>query len=156
MPAVGSIFMSSLSGRIAAPYVGPYAASKHAVTAIASSLRQELKPWSIHVAVVEPGNVDTPIWAKAADRVRHLRADLPDVAIERYGPALERMSRYVDAVSAGQSMTPDKVVRAVRHALFAGHPRSAYLVGSEARVAVALSKALPGRAFDVVLDHRTR
>lgn len=150
------VFMSSVSGRIAAPYVGPYAASKHAVTAMAASLRQELRPWNIHVSVLEPGNVDTPIWSKAAERVRNLRAELPDLAIERYGPALERMSRYVEEVTAGRSMTPDKVVGAARHALYAGHPKPAYVVGGEARLAVALSMVLPVRTFEFVLDQQTR
>jgi len=36
--------MGSVGGRKAAPNVGQYAASKHAVTAMASSVRQELKP----------------------------------------------------------------------------------------------------------------
>ena len=150
------VFMSSVSGRIAAPYVGPYAASKHAVTAMAASLRQELRPWNIHVSVLEPGNVDTPIWSTAAKRLRYLRAELPALAIERYGLALERMSKYVDQVAGGRSMTPDRVVRAARHALFAADPKPAYVIGGEARVAVALSRVLPARAFDAVLDRQTR
>lgn len=65
--------VSSISGRIAAPYVGPYAASKHALEAISDSLRIELRNFGIHVALIEPGDVDTPIWQKsraAADRLR--------------------------------------------------------------------------------------
>jgi NAD(P)-dependent dehydrogenase (short-subunit alcohol dehydrogenase family) len=150
------VFVSSVSGRIAAPYVGPYAASKHAVSAMAASLRQELRPWNIHVSVLEPGNVDTPIWTKAAERVRYLQAELPALAIERYGSALERMSRYVDDVAAGRSMTPDQVVRAARHALFAADPKPAYVIGGEARLAVALSRVLPTRTFDLVLDRQMR
>ena len=36
------------------------------------------------------------------------------------------------------------------------HPKSAYVVGGEARLAVALSKVLPSRTFDAVLDQQTR
>jgi NAD(P)-dependent dehydrogenase (short-subunit alcohol dehydrogenase family) len=53
--------MSSISGRIALPFAGPYAASKFALEAISDSWRVELRPWGIRVAIVEPGEVDTPI-----------------------------------------------------------------------------------------------
>ncbi|MEP6560543.1 MAG: SDR family NAD(P)-dependent oxidoreductase [Nakamurella sp.] len=150
------VFMGSISGRIAAPFIGPYAASKHAVRAMAGALRQELRPWNIHVSVLAPGNIDTPIWSKATDRIRHLGAALPDVAAARYGPALERMSRYVDEVSAGRSMTPDRVVLTTRHALYAERPKPEYVIGGEARLALALSILLPAQTFDAVLDRHTR
>src|SRR5919112_1052610 len=56
--------ISSIGGRIALPMVGPYAASKHALEAVSDSLRRELRPWGIHVSLIEPGGVTTPIWEK--------------------------------------------------------------------------------------------
>ena len=49
------INMSSISGLIALPFVGPYAATKFALEAISDSLRVELKPWGISVSLVEAG-----------------------------------------------------------------------------------------------------
>ena len=54
--------VSSQGGKVAAPYFGPYCASKFAVEAMSDSLRRELKPWGLHVSVVEPGAIDTAIW----------------------------------------------------------------------------------------------
>lgn len=58
------INMSSVAGQICAPFLGAYAASKHAVEGLSHSLRRELMPWNIDVVMVAPGNVQTPIWGK--------------------------------------------------------------------------------------------
>ncbi len=58
--------ISSVSGRIAYPFMGPYAASKHALEALSDSLRRELMIYGVDVIVIQPGSVDTPIWDKAA------------------------------------------------------------------------------------------
>ena len=73
------INISSLSGRIAYPFMGPYAASKHALEALSDSLRRELLVYGVDVIVVEPGAIDTPIWDKAA----HIRTAFSDTD---YGP----------------------------------------------------------------------
>src|SRR3990172_8450526 len=54
--------IGSIGGKMATPFLGPYAASKFAMEALTDSLRQELRPWDIHVAIVEPGSIATPIW----------------------------------------------------------------------------------------------
>ena len=58
------VFMSSVGGRMAFPYLSPYNASKHALEAIGDSLRQEVGPFGVGVAIVEPGSVATPFWEK--------------------------------------------------------------------------------------------
>ena len=54
--------IGSVSGKMATPFVGPYAASKFAMEALTDALRCELRPWGIQVAIVEPGSIATPIW----------------------------------------------------------------------------------------------
>jgi len=46
---------SSIVGRITGPYFGTYAATKHALEAYSQSLRYELAPLGVDVALVEPG-----------------------------------------------------------------------------------------------------
>src|SRR5215468_1069540 len=58
--------MSSVSGRLAVPFLAPYCASKFAVEAISDSLRRELYPFGVHVVVIQPAVVRTAIWDKAA------------------------------------------------------------------------------------------
>ena len=56
--------MSSVGGRLALPFLGPYVMTKFAIEAYSDSLRRELAPHGVHVAVIQPGNVRTPIWNK--------------------------------------------------------------------------------------------
>jgi NAD(P)-dependent dehydrogenase (short-subunit alcohol dehydrogenase family) len=120
--------MSSISGRIALPFAGPYAASKFALEAISDSWRVELRPWGIRVAIVEPGEVDTPIREKVLATLRKAREAFPPEAHELYGPVFglaERQQR--------RGIPAERVAEAVEHALFARRPRSRYLVGADAR-----------------------
>lgn len=59
------INISSAAGKFTRPFMGPYAASKHAVEAISDALRRELMRYGIDVVVIEPGPIKTDIWAKA-------------------------------------------------------------------------------------------
>ena len=55
------INVTSLAGRIAISPLGPYAAAKFALEAISEALAQEVKPFNIRVAIVQPGIIDTPM-----------------------------------------------------------------------------------------------
>lgn len=53
------INVSSISGKIANTPLSAYCASKHALEALCESLAQEVKPFNIRVAIVEPGIINT-------------------------------------------------------------------------------------------------
>ncbi|RKD69559.1 short-subunit dehydrogenase [Sinobaca qinghaiensis] len=53
------IFMSSMAGVMASEYTGLYAASKHALEAIAKSMYQEMKEFNVQVATINPGPFST-------------------------------------------------------------------------------------------------
>jgi NAD(P)-dependent dehydrogenase (short-subunit alcohol dehydrogenase family) len=53
------INVTSIAGKISNTPLGPYTASKHALEAISECLAQEVKPFNIRVAIVEPGIIDT-------------------------------------------------------------------------------------------------
>lgn len=61
------INISSISGQIAAPFLGGYTASKCALEGFSNSLRRELMPLGIQVVIVSPGIVRTPIWGKVSN-----------------------------------------------------------------------------------------
>jgi len=141
------VFMGSISSRIALPFVGPYAASKHAVLALGESLRRELRPWGFRVAVIEPGTIATPIWGKGLDEIDAIEAGLPPRGREIYGEAIAGM-RHVLAGEDERGMPPMKVARKVRHALLARRPHAEYLVGADARQMAVARKLVPAPVLD--------
>jgi NAD(P)-dependent dehydrogenase (short-subunit alcohol dehydrogenase family) len=53
------INITSIGGRMATSPLGPYAASKFALEGLSEALAQEMKLFGVHVAIVEPGIIDT-------------------------------------------------------------------------------------------------
>jgi NAD(P)-dependent dehydrogenase (short-subunit alcohol dehydrogenase family) len=142
--------VGSVGGRVASAFIGPYTASKFAVESLTDSLRAELQPWGLHVSVVEPGAVATPIWAKGAAHVEQARARMLPVALAHYGKAMgafEEQTRRLDA----RGIPAQRVAAVIERALTSARPRTRYLVGVDARVQVALTAVLPDRVWDALL-----
>ena len=144
------VFVGSLSGRVSTPMMGPYGASKHAIEAIGESLREELRPWGMHVSVVEPGAVATEIWGKGRTTADRLEAELPAEAQHLYGDQIAGVRRQIDAQERS-GVDPLVVAEAVEHALFHRRPKHRYPVGSDARAVAVLERLLPDRAFALLV-----
>ena len=67
------INISSISGRIAMSPMTPYHATKFALEGLSEGLAQEVKPFNVRVAVVQPGIIDTSAARKIADTQSHSR-----------------------------------------------------------------------------------
>jgi NAD(P)-dependent dehydrogenase (short-subunit alcohol dehydrogenase family) len=142
------VLMGSIGGRSALPFLGPYAASKHALEAFADVLRVELAPWGIAVAIVEPASVKTAIWIKGAAHAEELRAAIGSEAASLYAERLERFRAV--ALKRGPGIDADVVARAVEHALTASRPKARYVVGRDAHLRAWIER-LPTRLRDRVL-----
>ncbi len=66
MPQGRVIMVSSISGRTGYPFLGAYAASKHALEGASESLRRELLLSDTDVILLCPGAIRTPIWSKSS------------------------------------------------------------------------------------------
>jgi NAD(P)-dependent dehydrogenase (short-subunit alcohol dehydrogenase family) len=144
------VYMGSIAGRVALPLMGPYAASKHALEAISDALRRELRPHGVHVAIVRPGSIATPIWEKGSGEAERRRAEMPEEGERVYG-ALLRAGLAGARDAAERGLDPDEVAKAVEHALTARRPRSRYLVGRDARGRAAVARVVPDRVLDALI-----
>jgi NAD(P)-dependent dehydrogenase (short-subunit alcohol dehydrogenase family) len=104
------VHVSSGLGRTLFPLVGPYAATKFAVEALAESYRYELKPTGIDVSIVQPGAFPTN-FASACE----LGED--GARAKGYGPlehALDGFGDHLKQLFAGaDSPDPDEVANAI-------------------------------------------
>src|SRR3954451_24470593 len=141
--------IGSIGGRMALPYLGPYTASKAAVRSLTDSLRQELRQFGIMVSLIEPGAVATEIWRKGEESVDEAQATIDPEQQRLYGAAIAALPKVLQR-SARQAIPPERVAKAVAHALTAERPRPRYLVGPDAHVQAALA-ALGPRVTDRLL-----
>lgn len=142
--------LSSIGGRVAVPMVGPYNASKFALEGLSDALRRELRPWGVHVALIEPGAVATPIWDKGADQAAALERDAPPEVRERYGEVIDAVRKQSEK-NRTEGVPPQEVAEAVAHALTADRPKTRYLVGRDAKVRAPVAKVMPDRVMDAAI-----
>jgi len=137
------VFMGSIAGRSALPFLGAYAASKHALEAVADSLRVELRPFGIAVSIVRPGSIKTPIWTRE-------RPDPSEEAMVLYGKRIEAFRRI--ALKRGAAgAPPEAVAKVVEDALTAERPKTRYLVGRDAKLRAGFER-LPDRLRDRIYE----
>ncbi|GIW22596.1 MAG: oxidoreductase [Candidatus Sericytochromatia bacterium] len=138
------INMSSVGGKVANPFMGPYNASKFALEAMSDSLRRELLNTNIDVIVIEPGRIVTPIWDKAED------IDPKKYKDSRYYEVLGRVKKFI--ISRGKlGAPPDKVSKKVIEILSNKNNKARYWVSSKPLIEVFIPKLLPDRVLDKVI-----
>ncbi len=142
--------VGSIGGRVGQAFVGAYCGSKGAIHLMSASLRQELHPWDIWVACVEPGTIATEIWGKGESAAADLTGHMTDAQRSLYGASLATMRDLVGK-QAQRGISPDDVAERIEHALFASRPKGYYLVGADARFLDTMQRVLPVRARDRVL-----
>lgn len=141
------INMSSVAGKIASPFMSPYAMSKHALEAMSDSLRRELLIHGIDVVVVAPGAVQTPIWAKADDM------DLEQYANTEYGPILLGMKKQMQTVGE-QGLPPEEIGRLVRDILNGKKTKTRYAALKNKLMLWWLPMIAPKRQVDRAIAKR--
>ena len=140
------VFISSVFGFLPAPFMGFYAASKHALEGLAESLDHETRTLGIRIALVEPAGTRTQIDSNGAAAARRL-AD--------YGGPRDRAIEQVRAsVSTGDD--PSVVAQTVLKAATAKKPRLRYPAGKRAGLLGRLRRYLPAGLFDSAFRRQFR
>ena len=139
--------ISSVSGQLSFPFIGPYCASKYAIEAISDAMRYEMRHLDVKVIIIEPGCIETPIWEKSLARAQAYRDSLPPEAHELYGAMGDKVRAHASR-SAEHAIPVHHVSRAIIHALTSKHPRIRYRVGMDSKIGSLVRRFMPDRIFD--------
>ncbi len=142
------INVSSISGKVASPFIGAYTGTKHAVEGISDSLRRELLLYGIDVIVIRPGAVKTEIWEKGAAPAIGGRYTETDYI----GP-LARFQRYAEGL-AGNGYTPETFGRFVRKVFEAERPKTRYAIVPSKFANWIVPSSLPDRWLDRLIGRK--
>ena len=133
--------ISSISGKISAPYLAPYTGTKHAVEGISHSLRMELLPFGIDVVIIGPGQVQTPIWDKGS---------LDDFKDTRYFSSMMKFFTYL--VNKGKNgMKLDEFARRLADIFETPKPKTRYAIVHKKFENWTMPRLLPDRVIDRAL-----
>ncbi len=141
------VMISSVGGKIGSPFLGIYAASKHALEGISESLRKELMPFGIDVIVIGPGAVATEIWGKS-DQI-----DITRYANTEYGETLAFVREFMKEHS-GEGLPPETLGKAIWHALSDASPKTRYAIVPNKFMNWTLLRLLPPRLIDQLTAKR--
>ncbi|TGD89910.1 SDR family oxidoreductase [Mycolicibacterium sp. CH28] len=144
------VFISSVNGKLSAPMMGAYSASKFALEAAADALRVELRPWQIAVSVVEPAQTDTDLWRTADQAVADMEAAMTPSHRILYTNHVAGMRKSI-AVQQRLAVDPEKVAKVVHEALTARRAKARYPVGLATTIQMTVMTKLPTRVRDAVL-----
>ncbi|MBI4516250.1 MAG: SDR family NAD(P)-dependent oxidoreductase [Deltaproteobacteria bacterium] len=135
------IAVSSLVGQIPFPFESIYSASKFAVEGLVQSLRYEVEPFGIRVALIQPAQVSTTFAAKI-----HQRAPVGS-------PYRERVDRFIkrDEELIKTAPTPAQAARAIIRVIRAHQPKLHNQIDRKSTIFLALNRLLPRALRDAIL-----
>lgn len=145
------IMVSSAAGFLSMPTMGLYAASKHALEGASEALYHELKPWRIHVSLIEPGFV-------ASDAYTHCRVGLragrrAGTTAALYQLQSRTINALVERAIGLTTCTPEQVADELCRVLRLREPPLRRQVTLDAQVFAFLKRFLPASSFDRLMSY---
>ncbi len=137
--------ISSVAGKLGMPFMGPYAASKHAMEGVSQSLRRELLLYGIKVIVMGPGPVKTPIWNKSATSGVEKFQDTP------YQRPIKKFKNIFVTNAVKNGLEPDKLAKDIYEVFRASNPKNRYTFTNQKIKNWYLPMILPSKILDKVL-----
>jgi len=135
-----------MGGKIYTPFGAWYHATKHAVEGWSDSLRLELKPFGIEVAIVEPGGIKTDWGPIAAENLQKTSGS------GAYAKMANSIANNLKEMYSGNRLTQvDVLGRTIAKAATDRKPKIRYVKGYMAKLSIAVRKWFGDRIFDKVI-----
>lgn len=141
--------IGSIAGRIASPFMGAYAASKHALEGLTDSLRREVRPFGIKVSLIRPGFINTPFGEQEQEGFARVAEGKSPYA------AMAAKFKAWHAKGHPTGASPNEVADAVHRALTASRPHSRYTAPARYVGPLILRNTMPSFVTDRVFERVT-
>lgn len=145
------LLISSMSGKVALPFIAAYTATKHALEGWADVVRQEVAADGVDVVLVEPGGVRTGMVSAQIAQAKAMLAALSDEEAARYGALYQGFIGAAQAGYDGGGSTPEQVAGIVIEALTADKPETRYIAGPDAQQLIGARAAMGDREMDATM-----
>lgn len=143
------INIGSISGLVASPFMGIYAASKFAVEGLSDSLRREVQRFGVSVSVIEPGPIKTKIWEKGVEQSVDKVASLSPTLQEAYGEKMRSFKKAIDN-AVDSALDVSHTTTAIYHACSSPKPKTRYIVSKRAKM-IKFLRVLPDSIADKLI-----
>lgn len=141
--------VSSVGGMMAMPTMAIYAASKFALEGATEALWYEVRPWGIHVTLIEPGFIRSPSFQNTRYTVDSQASH--DSVLDPYHEHYEAMEPFIKKWMTSARATPDKVARRIVRAMRARKPPLRIQTTFDARLFSMLRRVMPQRLYHAFL-----
>lgn len=139
------INISSISGKVGFPGLSPYVSSKYALEGWSESLRLEVKPFGIDVALLEPGSYNTNIW--------EVGKQLAENQSDTTSPYKEYMDKIQKHINNGSDTlgNPMDVANKIVEIAEARRTTLRYPIGKGVKFMIFAKKVLPWRLWEFLV-----
>lgn len=139
------INISSISGQVGFPGLSPYVSSKYALEGWSESLRLEVQPFGIDVALIEPGSYNTNIWEVG----KQLATNQSDTT----SPYKEYMDKIQKHINSGSDTfgNPIDVANKIVEIAEAKCTTLRYPIGKGVKFMILARKILPWRLWEYLI-----
>lgn len=139
------INISDISGQVAFPGLSPYVSSKYALEGWSESLRLEVKPFGIDVALIEPGSYNTNIWEVG----KQLATNQSDTS----SPYKEYMDKIQKHINSGSDTfgNPIDVANKIVEIAESKRTNLRYPIGKGVKFMIFAKKILPWRLWEYLV-----
>lgn len=142
------INVSSVGGMMAMPTMASYSASKFALEGASEALWYEMKPWGIHVTLVQPGFVHSSSFEHVylTEKYRAL-----DPEHHPYKAYYRNMSRFIAVLMNRALATPESIAAIILRTIWRKHPPLRIPATVDARFFSLLRRLLPRSMYHSLL-----